>query len=102
MKQCNDRSKEMETKREMKHENDKRRETRQQYRENILVNIWSGSKPFIKVVLKPKTKMRSCLRTTLMNFFDPLQMLTTDKVKYDSEWWWNKTKEERRWDKTKW
>uniref|UniRef100_A0A672KS53 RAB GTPase activating protein 1 n=1 Tax=Sinocyclocheilus grahami TaxID=75366 RepID=A0A672KS53_SINGR len=24
----------------------------------------------------PKTKMRSCLRTTLMNFFDPLQMLT--------------------------
>ncbi len=28
-----------------------------------LVNIWSGSKPFIKVVLKPK-----CIRTTLMNF----------------------------------
>ncbi len=26
--------------------------------------------------LKHKTKMRSCLRTTLMNFFDPLQMLT--------------------------
>ncbi len=25
----------------------------------------------------PKTKMRSCLRTTLMNFFDPLEMLTT-------------------------
>ncbi len=25
----------------------------------------------------PKTKMRSCLRTTLMNFFDALQMLTT-------------------------
>ncbi len=25
----------------------------------------------------PKTKMRSRLRTTLINFFDPLQMLTT-------------------------
>ncbi len=34
-------------------------------------------KPLIKVVLKPKTKMCSCLRTTLMNYFDPLQMLTT-------------------------
>ncbi len=44
---------------------------------NTLVNIWSGSKPFIKVVLKPKTKTRSCIRTTLMNFFDPLQKLTT-------------------------
>ncbi len=37
--------------------------------------IKNGSKLFIKVVLKPKT--HSCLRTTLMNFFDPLQMLTT-------------------------
>ncbi len=26
---------------------------------NTLVNIWSGLKPFIKVVLKPKTKMQN-------------------------------------------
>ncbi len=26
---------------------------------------------------KPKTKMLSCFRTTLINFFDALQMLTT-------------------------
>ncbi len=36
---------------------------------SFLHYIWSGS--------KPKTKMRSCLRTTLMNFFDPLHMLNT-------------------------
>ncbi len=40
-----------------------------------LVHIWSESKSFIKVLLQPKIKMRSCLRTTL-NFFDTLQMLT--------------------------
>ncbi len=40
-----------------------------------LVHIWSESKSFIKVLLQPKTKMRSCLRTTL-NLFDTLQRLT--------------------------
>ncbi len=40
-----------------------------------LVNMWSASKPFIKVILKPK--MRSCLRITFINVFEPLQMLTT-------------------------
>ncbi len=44
---------------------------------STLVNIRSGSKPLIKVVLKPKTKMCSCLRTTFIIYFDPLQMLTT-------------------------
>ncbi len=36
---------------------------------SFLHYIWSGS--------KPKTKMCSCLRTTLLNFFDPLHMLNT-------------------------
>ncbi len=44
-----------------------------------VVNIWSASKPFIKAALKPKTKMRSCVRTTLINFFDPLQKRYRDK-----------------------
>lgn len=34
-----------------------------------LVNVWSGSKPFIKVVLKPIPNTNSCLRTTFINFF---------------------------------
>ncbi len=38
-------------------------------------NIWNWSKPFIKVVLKQK--QYPFFRTTLMTFFDPLQMLTT-------------------------
>ncbi len=37
-----------------------------------LVDIRSGAKPFIKVVLKHKTKMRSCRRTTLINIFNTL------------------------------
>ncbi len=31
-----------------------------------LVNIWSGSKPFINIVLKPQTQMCSCLRRTFL------------------------------------
>ncbi len=34
-----------------------------------LVSIWIGSKPLIKVVLKPKTKMPSCLWTTYELFW---------------------------------
>ncbi len=37
---------------------------------HTLFNIWSGSKPFIKVVIKQK-------QNALLNFLDLLQMLTT-------------------------
>ncbi len=43
----------------------------------IVVNIWSGSKKFIKVVLGQEHILILGFRTTLMKGFDPLQMLTT-------------------------
>ncbi len=42
-----------------------------------VVNIWSGSKKFIKVVLRQERILVLGFRTTLMKGFDPLQMLTT-------------------------
>ncbi len=47
------------------------------YRANqtIVVNIWSGTNKLIKVVLRQERILVLGFRTTLMNGFDPLQML---------------------------
>lgn len=42
-----------------------------------LFKIKKEKEIFIKVVLKVKSNTRSCLSTTVINFFDPLEMLTT-------------------------
>ncbi len=42
-----------------------------------VVNIWSGSKKFIKVVLSQERILVLGFRTTLIKGFDPLQMLTS-------------------------
>ncbi len=44
---------------------------------NIVVNIWSGSKKFIKVVLRQERILVLGFSTTLIKGFDPLQMLTS-------------------------
>ncbi len=43
----------------------------------VVVNIWSGSKKLIKVVLRQERILFLGFRTTLMKGFDPLQMLTS-------------------------
>ncbi len=45
------------------------------FSDNIVVNIWSGSKKLIKVVLRQEHVL--VFRITLMKGFDPLQMLTS-------------------------
>ncbi len=45
--------------------------------DNIVVNIWSGSKKFIKVVLRQEHILVLGFRTTLIKGFDHLQMLTS-------------------------
>ncbi len=42
-----------------------------------VVNIWSGSKKYIKVVLRQERILVWGFRTALMKGFDPLQMLTS-------------------------
>ncbi len=45
------------------------------FSDNTVVSIWSGSKKFIKVVLRQERVL--VFRITLIKCFDPLQMLTS-------------------------
>lgn len=46
------------------------------FHESIVINIWSGLKPFIKFILKLLNNTSSCRWTILKNIFGFVPMLT--------------------------